>query len=192
VGFRDTAHGFLAWALATVLSAALLGAAVTSVVRGGASAITEVAAGAAHGASEGAAANTNGSGVATDYFVDVLFRPAGGASTAAPAANGAEMKAEASRILAASLARGQVLPADKTQLGHLIAARTGMSDVDAEARLSDVLGQIESAKREVKAAADAARKAGITLSLMTFLSLLIGAFIASAAAALGGKHRDED
>ena len=38
---------------------------------------------------------------------------------------------------------------------------------------------------------DQARKIGIAFSLMTSLSFVVGAFVASSAAALGGFHRDE-
>ena len=40
-------------------------------------------------------------------------------------------------------------------------------------------------------AAEQARKVAIAFSLATSLSLLIGAFVAAAAGALGGFHRDE-
>ena len=40
-------------------------------------------------------------------------------------------------------------------------------------------------------AADQARKIAVAFSFTTSLSLLIGAFVASAAGALGGFHRDE-
>jgi hypothetical protein len=40
-------------------------------------------------------------------------------------------------------------------------------------------------------AAEQARKAAASFSLFTSISFLIGAFIASAAGALGGFHRDE-
>jgi hypothetical protein len=46
--------------------------------------------------------------------------------------------------------------------------------------------------RQVVAASDTARKASATFALVAALSLAIGAFIASAAAALGGKQRDDD
>src|SRR5437660_8965103 len=49
VAFRDTAHGFLAWAFATVISAAALGGAATYLVGGAAK-------GAAQGAAKSAAA----------------------------------------------------------------------------------------------------------------------------------------
>jgi len=47
VYFRDTAHGFLAWAVATLVTAALLTSAITSIVSGGAQAGASVAGGAA-------------------------------------------------------------------------------------------------------------------------------------------------
>lgn len=193
VFFRDTAHGFLAWALATVLVVWLLSSALASVVSGGASAVTSVASGAAMGASAAAADNATEGGVpSTDYFVDTLFRPGptatAGVSTATPDA--ADASAEASRILVASALSGEVSAPDKAQLARLVSDRTGMSEAEATARVDEVLAQIEAAEVKVKEAADAARHAGIMLTLMTFLSFLVGAFVASAAAALGGRQRD--
>jgi hypothetical protein len=66
-----------------------------------------------------------------------------------------------------------------------VAARTGLSQADAEKRVDEVI-------TKAKADADAARKAGAYLSIFTAVSMLIGAFIAAAAVALGGRHRDED
>jgi hypothetical protein len=185
VFFRDTAHGFLAWALATVVVVWLLSSALASVVSGGASAVTSVASGAAMGASAAAADKAGDAGLpSTDYFVDTLFRPAPTATTgvANPAPNADDTSAEASRILMASAVSGEVSAPDKAQLARLVSDRTGMSEREAQARVDEVLAQIE--------AADAARHAGILLTLMTFLSFLVGAFVASAAAALGGRQRD--
>ena len=67
-----------------------------------------------------------------------------------------------------------------------------LSADDAQKRVDDVIAQMQAAKAKAKEAADQARKAGVTLSLATFLALLIGAFIASAAAAVGGRLRDND
>ena len=61
----------------------------------------------------------------------------------------------------------------------------GPSQADAQKRVDEVIAK-------AKADADAARKAGAYLSIFTAVSMLIGAFIAAAAAALGGRHRDED
>jgi hypothetical protein len=63
VYFRDTAHGFLAWAFATVLSAAVLASAAAQIV-GGASAGLAQAAGSAAGQSTGP----------MDGYVDTLLR----------------------------------------------------------------------------------------------------------------------
>ncbi|PIO96553.1 conserved membrane hypothetical protein [uncultured Pleomorphomonas sp.] len=192
--FRDTAHGFLAWALATLLVICVASSGLTSAVGTGVQAASNVASGAAMGASAGAASNADeGSGsAATSYFVDNLFRPNDPTRLAAPGAEGdAAAAAQASRILIASAAAGEISPADKTYLGQLVAARTGLSEADATARVDAVLAQAEQAKTKAQEAADTARKAGAAFALMAALSLVIGAFIASAAAALGGRLRDE-
>src|SRR4051812_38105334 len=79
VFFRDTAHGFLAWALATLLVAGFLSTALTAVTGAGVAAATSVASSAVQGAATGAAANPNAPSASdtTSYFVDALFRPAG-------------------------------------------------------------------------------------------------------------------
>jgi hypothetical protein len=64
-----------------------------------------------------------------------------------------------------------------------VEARTGMSQTDAEKRVSDVVSR---AQQE----ADSARRSVAHSLLWTFLSLLIGAFCASLAATIGGKQRD--
>ena len=72
-----------------------------------------------------------------------------------------------------------------------MAARTGLSETDANARVDAVIAQVDQAKAKAQEAADTARKAGIAFALMAALSLVIGAFIASVSAALGGRLRDE-
>ncbi|MEQ8398672.1 hypothetical protein [Thalassobaculum sp.] len=186
--FRDTAHGLLVWALATVLVTGLLVAGGAATVRSGGSAVV------AFTVQDSADAPAR-TAVPTDYFADMLFRP-GGASTAtgieAPGIDPSDddAKGEASRILVIGLTKGDVPASDKVQLAHLVATRTGMSPSDAQARVNDVLGQIETTKSEAKAAAEDARKAGLTIALVSALSLFVGAFIAGVAAAIGGRQRD--
>lgn len=192
--FRDTVHGFLAWAVATLLVAFLLGSALAAVLGSGVQAASTVVSGAAMGASAGAAGNadTDGGAGATAYFVDALFRPNDPARLAAPGAEGdAAAAAQASRILVASAAAGEVSAEDRTYLGQLVAARTGLTEADATARVDALLAQIETAKVQLQEAADTARKAGAGFALIGALSLMIGAFIAAVAAALGGWQRDE-
>lgn len=172
----------------------LLGSALSGGIDTGVHAASTVASGAALGASAGATANAgsyNGSD-ATSYFVDELFRPTVPAQLATPGAEGnAGAAAQASRILIASATAGEVSPADKTYLGQLVAARTGLSQADATAPVNAVLGQVEAARVKAQQAADAARKAGATFALLGTLSLMIGAFI-SCVAALGGRQRDDE
>jgi hypothetical protein len=192
--FRDTAHGFMAWALATLLVVFVLGSALSAEVGTVVQAASAVASGAAMGASAGGAANAANSGSdAGSYFVDSLFRPSDPSRLAASGAEGdAAAAAQASRILIASAAAGEVSAEDKTYLGQLVAARTGLSQADATARVDAVLAQVDAAKVKAQEAADTARKAGATFALIGALSLIIGAFIASAAAVLGGRQRDDD
>jgi uncharacterized membrane protein len=195
VFFRDSAHGFLAWALATLLVVGVLGSALSSIVGVGGQAAATVTSGVALGATAAAgsaAADSDTASAGGSYFVDTLFRPADPARLATPAGDNASASGEAARILAESVAAGQVSAEDRIYLSQLVAARTGLSPADAEARVDAVLSRVEAAKTQAKEAADSARKAGATFALLSALSLAVGAFIASAAAALGGRQRDDD
>jgi hypothetical protein len=75
-------------------------------------------------------------------------------------------------------------------LAKLIAARTGISQQDAEKRIDDTETQMKAAADKAKQAADEARKASAKASFYLFFSMLIGAFIASTAGAIGGRQRD--
>ncbi len=191
VFFRDTAHGFLAWAVATVVGVALVAAATSSVVGGGTRAAATVAQGAAQGAAQ-RAGNGTGSGTgASDYLVDKLLRPMPGAAGAPAAPGNQNANAEVGRILATDLRSGEVSAEDHAYLVQLVSAKTGLSEADATRRTDDVITQAKNAELQARQAADAARKASATFSIFAALSLLIGAFIASAAGALGGRLRDE-
>lgn len=168
VYFRDTANGFLAWAVALVISVTFLASAATTMLAGVAPL----------GADEGAgiaAATMDSNG----YFVDTLFRSDRiTAEERDPAA-----QAEAARILTNSLRQGQILPADQEYLAQLAAAKTGISVPEANQRVANMFAN-------AMQAADTARKATAHLLLWLFLSLLMGAFSASYAATVGGRQRD--
>jgi hypothetical protein len=180
VFFRDTAHGFLAWALASILVAAF---ATSSVSSAGSSAGRAIS-GAASTATQAVVSQTSGD---TGYFLDILFRK----DQPDTNVSSQDARAEGGRILAKSVANGTLDPADRTYLAKLIAARTGISQQDAEKRIDDAMAQIKTAEEKTKQAADEARKASAKASFYLFFSMLIGAFIASAAGALGGRQRDE-
>ena len=193
VFFRDTAHGFLSWALATVFVAGFLASSLTSLAGAGASAAGQaaMAAGVAGGATASASdTDSTGPGMSTAYFTDALLRPQNIADRA-NADNGAAA-AEISRILLQGAANGSVPDGDKTYIAGIVSARTGLSEADARTRVDTVLKQIDDAKVAAQAAADKARKAAATSALIGSLSLLVGAFIAAAAAAFGGHQRDEE
>lgn len=194
VYFRDTAHGFLSWALATLILVSSLTSAATGVLQKGAD-IAGMAVGAAAATGTAAASSDDGAGGgAMDYFTDVLLRPADPAAAPAAAAAGDadRTSAEVGRILVRSATMGEMNPDDRTYLDRLVAARAGISEADAKARIDNVLQQAEDAKNKAQQAADTARKGAATVALLGALALFIGAFIAGAAAAIGGRQRDED
>lgn len=197
VFFRDTAHGFLAWALATLLVAGVFASALSSAIGSGAQAVSNVAAGVATGATSAATSSATAAGAPardelTGYLVDSLFRPANPPTPPANGQNDTAVTDQATRILLSGAANGEISAEDKTYLAQLVATRTGLSEADAKARVDAVIAKAEEAKTNAKQAADAARKAGATFALVGALSMVIGAFIASAAAALGGRQRDDE
>jgi hypothetical protein len=233
--FRDTAHGFVSWAVATLLTAGLLTSAIGGVLGTGVKAV---------GATAGAAASTAGvaaAGAGTavagsdqgdlNYWVDSLFRngsmpaPMPGQAPADPAApvdpsamvpgvgpanvapprplppqgprpggDRREVRAEVNRIIVTSLQSDGLNPADKQYLAQVIARETGMSQAEAEARVTEtqtrMRAALEDAKNKAKEVADDARKATAYAALWLFITLLIGAFFASLSATWGGRRRD--
>lgn len=210
VYFRDTAHGFLAWAIATLATAGLLTAAIGSVVSTGSTVVAGgavAAAGAAGAAATRTPASTsNRESLASPYLLDSLFRVAPGAPTPSTASSGAAsrpdddnggpagVKGEVGRMFTNSIRTGPLPPEDVRYAGQLVAQRTGMSQADAEKRVADTYNAAQSKLRatetQAKEAADQARKASAYASLWLFVSLLLGAFVASLMATLGGRQRD--
>lgn len=190
VFFRDTAHGFLSWALATILVVGVLASSLTSLAGAGASAVGSAATAATVAGSASAVSSSSGPDLSTSYFTDVLLRPER-ITTEARNDDGAAT-AEVSRILLQSAAVGEVADSDRTYIAGIVSARTGLNEADASARVDNVLAQIEQAKITAQEVADTARKTAATTALVGAISLLVGAFIAAAAAALGGRQRDEE
>ena len=205
VHFRDTAHGLLAWAVATLLTVALLAGGTRAVLSGAIDAGSGVAAavGPAVGAGAAAAGAKAGEGGANplDYFSDMLLRaaPASTSGTlAAPVANAstADQRVEIGKIFATSLSTGSLAADDRAYLGQVVASRTGVTQAEAEARVDAVYARAAKAAADAKAsaqqAAETARKAGAHTALWMFVALLLGAFVASLAATFGGRQRDHE
>ena len=176
VYFRDTAHGFLVWAVGLVITASFLASAATSMV-GGAGQVraTSFSTGGAETDLPAVGQNLD----PNEYFIDTLFR----SDHPGPDRSDAPVRAEAARIFAHALRQRNLSAADETYLAELVVAKTGLSRTDAGKRVSEVFVEIQ---RTV----EIARKAVAHLSLWIFVALLIGAFCASYAATIGGRERD--
>ena len=200
--FRDSAHGLLVWAFATIVSAAVLGGAFTHILAGESVGLAPATTSAAQG-------------LPTDVYVDKLLRtdPTRGTAfataaaaqgtltsppngqTATPLAGGqaagsAQTRSAGAnrtgitRILLPGLSKGgTIADADRTYLAKLVAARTGLSQADADQRVNQVI-------TEAKTAADNARKSAAAFSLWLVASMLAGALSASLAAIEGGNLRN--
>jgi len=217
--FRDTAHGFLAWSVATLITSAILMSAVGSTVGAGARAGMGLASGVATsavGAAGVAAASRSGEGDSSNsgpmaYWMDSLFRKDSNVQTApapsstdgtAPAVtansgmqnSSAPPTAEIGRIFANSLRTGSLSPEDARYAAQLVAQRTGLNPQEAEKRVNDTYSRarasLDEAKNKAKAAADTARKATAYGSLWIFISLVLGALVAAYCASMGGRARD--
>jgi hypothetical protein len=211
VFFRDTAHGFLAWAVSTLLMATLLSSAAGTAVSSGLKAGGAVAKSAATMA--GAGVGPAGASVARGesaqdanplgYFVDSLFRvdrdraSSPGATQSPP--NAAQPASpdripEVTRIFTNALRNGELADPDRQYLGQLVAEKTGLAQAEAEQRVMDTFNRLkqtlDQAAAKAKQVADDARKASALLALWLVVSLFVGAFVASFAATLGGRLRD--
>ncbi len=171
VYFRDTAHGFVAWALALIVGAAFLASSANAIVGN-----TTTAAGST-------VASQNG-GAAAGY-VDRLLRVEAPAPPPASAA-ATDPRPELTRLVASSLRDKQDLSAaDRSYIAEVVARQTGLPSADATKRVDDVVTRM-------KADLDSARKAAAQLALWLTASLFMGAFAASIAAAEAGAFRDRN
>jgi hypothetical protein len=175
VFFRDTAHGFLAWAFATLIGATALASATAYL---------------ASGSLAGLSGLSSQSAQATDpaqVYVDKLFRTTKAADNTvavSAAQNSPQTGAEILRLWKSDFRKGADIPSsDRAYMAQVAAARTGMSQADAEKRVDQVVV-------EAKADADDARRAAAHFSFWLTAALLFGAFSASLAAAEGGTLRD--
>ncbi|CRD55970.1 hypothetical protein [Stenotrophomonas maltophilia] len=177
--FRDTAHGFVSWAVATLLTAGLLTSAIGGVLGAGAKVAGAAAGAAASSASVAAAGAGSTAAAATEgdlnYWVDSLFRSTTSAGPTDPAApppgapmdpnaappprpmpgNGPmgdrrEVRAEVNRIIVNSLQGDGLDPADTQYLAQLIARETGMSPAEAQARVTDVQTRMRAALEKAR------------------------------------------
>lgn len=172
VYFRDTAHGFLVWAVGLVITAAFLTSAAASMIGGAATAGVGAAA-----AAEAAPGRDDGG--LNGYVIDGLLRT----TPYAADRDNTAARAEIGRIMANDLREGSLAAVDRAYIAQIVAAKTGASQSDAEQR-------VDAAYARALQTADTVRKAVAHSLYWTFLALLVGAFCASAAATIGGRQRD--
>lgn len=175
--FRDTAHGVVTWATATLASAAFLGA-VGTVIAGG------VAGGAASGAASHAARNA----VFTDRLLSYA-PPAASTTTTTATGTVVPRDYEGDRAAAARMigrlgtAGGAWTADDRTQLAAMVSARTGLPMPEAEKRVAAL-------ETEARAAADTARRVAMQMSFWFAAAMMAGALAAGLGAWEGGAVRD--
>ena len=206
VYFRDTAHGFLSWAVAALATAALLTSAIGSIVNSGIQAGVSVAEGVATATGSELTKSNSDSGP-MGYFVDSLFRKDINTAVSASDIAGSDVMPrrhpkptragstpEITRIFMNSMRTGPLPTEDIRYVGQVVALRTGLTQQDAEKRVIDTYARVQTKLRDAetaaKEAADKGRKASAYAALWLFISLLIGAFVASFAATIGGRQRD--
>jgi hypothetical protein len=185
VFFRDTAHGLITWSVATVFVAAVLTSTLWNTVGASLHATANVASGLTVSAQE-------------NYDADVLLRPAAGAAAAgtpansngAPPSGEALPRTELQHIMANAVLTGHFPDSDRAYLTDWVATRTGIPTAEAQKRVDDFVTNYQAAETQARAAAETARKDAAEAALYVALSLLVGAFIASVSAALGGRLRD--
>jgi hypothetical protein len=147
VFFRDTAHGFLAWSLASLAGALMFASVTASGIGAVAKGTSDIAAAAASRAAQAGVENGHAGADGSAYFVDGMFRSADSAD-----GNKADSRAEATRILARSIQDGRVVlsPGDKAYIAQMVAARTGLSQPEAEQRVDTVVNQLNDAEQKVR------------------------------------------
>jgi hypothetical protein len=172
--FRDTAHGFTTWAVATLLTVVLIGGMAS-----------HLAAGAAGGvATAGAAAASQVASDATAGLVDQILRGTPTAPTPARTDQDAHIRAEIGRIIASALtSRDGISAGDKAYVAQVTSQWSGISQSEAEQRIEQVV-------TNAKQVADTARRTSAKLSFWLAAALFAGAFSASLAASAGGSIRN--
>lgn len=196
--FRDTAHGFLAWAVAALISAILLTSTIGSIIGGGAKAVGSMAGSASSLSINSMLDESNGSSKSYDssmsYFVNSLFRANPSQGSAQPNRVTPAQLGEVTGIFINSISTGSLADNDLQYVAQLISQNTGITQQEAEQRVKDIYAKVQSKVQETKdiakQAADKALKTSSHLALWTFISLLVGAFIASLCATFGGRQRD--
>ena len=181
VYFRDTAHGFLAWAVATLGTAALLTSVIGAIIGGGiqaGAAVAGNAASAAVGAVAVAADRTAEPG-ATGRTDDLLRglavsrgRPRSGARPRAAGANCCVYSLKSRVFSRTASGQARCPMTDVRYVGQVVARRTDLSQQQAEQRVRDVFGRLQTTLNEAEAAArQSGRRSARSISVRGVVAL---------------------
>lgn len=213
VYFRDTAHGFLTWALASLLCATMFTSVISSIIGSSAKVGATLIGGTTSALITGAASNidTNNTSIPSannsmNYMVGTLFRKdAASLSTStneSSVENSADVRfmqksnqvSEVMSIFMNSMGASTLPLNDVKYVAQLVSQQTGLPQQDAEKRVEMTFASMQEKKASAmtiaKNTADKARKVAANTSLWFFVFLLVGAFSASLAATWGGECRD--
>lgn len=160
VAFRDGMHGFLVWAIGIIFGVLIALAAGVTAAR--------------------ISAEVTSHGDVLAPVTDKLLR-----SQATAPTTGSLDRGEVERILAASVANGQMKTEDRAYLGQKVAQHAGVPQDEAEKR-------VDAAFADAQQAVEKARKASALTALVTASALLIGLAAAWYGAQRGGHNRDHN
>ncbi|MBC7477553.1 MAG: hypothetical protein H7317_05595 [Pseudorhodobacter sp.] len=208
VTVRDGMNGLIVWALGVLLSAMVVSSAISTTVSAvgnvasaAGTAVAQVAGGAASGAIS-AAGNMVPDGIKADpmsFITGSMLRPA----AVNPQTAGSDATtADAGSVLTNLMTTGEISDADHAYLVQLTAARTGLSQPDATARVDQAVTAAKDAKdkaaeiaaeaeRVARDAAETARHSAILTAFLLTAMALVSGVAAYVAAVRGGRHRDE-
>lgn len=182
-GFRDSTHGFMVWAVGVLFGAVVLAIVGLSSAKTAAQSASVVAA---------------GSATPADYAVDLLLRPQSsqpGTTVDLKSTGGGDLeaaRAEANRIFASAIKNQAISERDRTYLGQIVIARTGMPEAEAQSRVDAAIAEARDLELKARQQVDKARKATVITAFIAGVSLLISLAAAIVAAGAGARHRDEN
>lgn len=182
VDVRDGSHGLTVWALGVLLGGYLAAMGVANVTGA-------VASGAQSALSASAGAISESDTDPLALVTDQLMRSTGADSQ--PTGNTDDIRSEASRLIASSIASGEFLPEDKAYLATLVQRASGATAEEAEARVTTAIDKAKELATKATAVAESARKSGILFTFLLAAVLIVSAAASWWAATIGGKHRDE-
>jgi len=185
--FRDGAHGVIVWALGSLIAAYLVASVASSGLSKAVDATASVASTAAKGVAE-----TAGTAVLA-YQADRLVRPGTVQPSSGPASD--TTRQEVLRIVGrAVVSEGGLTADDRAYLVKVVAANSGLTEAEADKRVTEAFTAAKNARAKAEEAArdaaEVARKSALMAGLLTAIVSLLGLIAAVSASSAAGRDRD--